>query len=96
MPGLSYGEQVRRQGDLMHKMMRRLNVDAAFASSVDGGLAWYQARTKCLFCSSAPQCSEWLAASEPPGSSRSFCPNADFFQDCHSEILRCRGRVPTD
>jgi hypothetical protein len=46
MPELSYSEQVRRQGDLMHKMMRRVNVDSAFASSVDGGLAWYQARTK--------------------------------------------------
>jgi hypothetical protein len=96
MAELSYGVRVRRQHELMDRMMGRLNVDSAFASRVDGGLAWYEARAKCIFCSSAPQCREWLAASTPSQGPHGFCPNTEFFRDCFSEILRYRGRVPTD
>jgi hypothetical protein len=96
MPELSYSQRVCRQDELMRRMMRRLNVDPAFACGVDGGLAWHRARTKCIFCSSVRECRDWLAAANARRGPREFCPNADFFQDCFSEVLRCRGLVATD
>jgi hypothetical protein len=96
MRELAYSDRIHRQQEQMRQMMGRLNVDPHVAVSVDGGLAWYEAQTKCIFCASTSPCRDWLAAREPRYGPRRFCPNALFFQDCHSEILRCRGIVPTD
>ena len=96
MAELAYSDRVRRQQKRMREMMGRLNVDPDVAAGVDGGLAWYEAQTKCIFCASPSSCADWLAASEPGRGLRRFCPNALFFQDCHAEIQRYRGIVPTD
>ncbi len=96
MDDLCYGQRALRQGELMDQMMERLRVNPAFAAGRDGGLAWYEARTKCIFCPNAQRCCDWLEDSEPLPGPAEFCPNTEFFQDCFSEILRYRAVVPTD
>jgi hypothetical protein len=96
MHDLCYSQRVLRQTGLMDQMMERLHVDPAFAAGVDGGLAWHEARTKCIFCSKVKRCHVWLEGSQPSPSPEAFCPNTQFFRDCSSEILRYRGVVPTD
>jgi hypothetical protein len=94
---LCYSQQLLRQGKLMRQMMERFGVDPAFAIGVDGGLAWHEARTKCIFCSNVGACRSWLADSQSllpsPGE---FCPNMPFFRGCFSENLRSGAIVPTD
>ncbi len=34
----------------MQRMMERMAVNAITAMRMDGGMAWYEARTKCIFC----------------------------------------------
>ena len=96
MPEFAYSDRIQRQQKQMRQMMGRLNVDARVAMGIDGGLAWYEAQTKCIFCACVSVCRDWLAATKPGHGPRSFCPNALFFQDCHSEIPRHRGIVSTD
>jgi hypothetical protein len=91
-----YSERVDRQAKLMDQMVERLHVNPTFAASVDGGLAWYEARTKCIFCSNDEQCRVWLERPEGLAGAVEFCPNSEFFQNCFSEILRYRAIVPTD
>jgi Family of unknown function (DUF6455) len=93
---LTYTDRVSRQQRQMRQMMGHLNVDPHVAVCVDGGLAWYKAQTKCIFCASTKSCADWLSASEPGYRLSGFCPNAAFLQDGLSEILRWRGIVPTD
>ncbi len=96
MHDLCYSERVLRQTGLMDQMMERLHVNPVFAAGVDGGLAWHEARTKCIFCSNAQQCRDWLEGSELLSGPGAFCLNMEFFKDCFSEILRYRAVVPTD
>jgi hypothetical protein len=96
MGDLCYSQRVHRQAELMDHMMERLGVSPSFAAGIDGGLAWYEARTKCIFCSNVQRCSDWLEGSEPLPGPAEFCPNTEFFRDCFSEILRYRAVVPTD
>ena len=96
MHDLCYSQRVLRQAGLMDHMMERLHVNPAFAAGVDGGLAWYEARTKCIFCPNAQRCHNWLKGAESLPGPVAFCPNTVFFKDCYSEILRYRAVVPTD
>jgi Family of unknown function (DUF6455) len=96
MHDLCYSRRVLRQTGLMDHMMERLRVNPVFAAGIDGGLAWHEARTKCIFCPNVERCHDWLEGSEPLPSPGAFCPNTEFFRDCYSEILRHRGVVPTD
>ena len=57
-------DRVFRQAELMDRMMERVGVNAAAAARVDKGMAWYEARTKCMACCSERQCRDWLARSE--------------------------------
>jgi hypothetical protein len=53
MAELAYSDRVHHQQQQMRQMMMgRLNVDPHVAAGVDGGLAWYEAQTKCIFCAS--------------------------------------------
>jgi Family of unknown function (DUF6455) len=96
MPNLPYGQLVRRQTELMNRMMVRLGVNPAVAATLDGSLAWHEACTKCLFCPHVPHCCSWLEGVEPQDGPTEFCPNMAFFQDCLSEILKHRPIVPTE
>jgi Family of unknown function (DUF6455) len=93
---LRYTERVDQQAKLMGQMVERLRVDPTFATSVDGGLAWCEARTKCIFCSDVDRCRAWLERPDGLTGPAEFCPNSEFFQSCFSEILRYRAIVPTD
>jgi hypothetical protein len=77
-------DRVFRQAELMDRMMERVGVNAAAAARVDKGMAWYEARTKCIACCSERQCHDWLARPEAQASSEApeFCHNAEFFRYC--------------
>ena len=82
MRDLGYTDFVARQVELMTQMIELLDVDRAVAAAVDGGLAWHEARTKCIFCSNARRCSAWLGGADLVGNPSEFCPNIAFFCDC--------------
>lgn len=69
-----------RHPDLMERVMQRMSVSPLAAASVDGGMAWYEVRTKCIFCRRESECAHWLEGPEGIGDPRQFCPNVDFFQ----------------
>jgi hypothetical protein len=71
-----------RHPGLMEQMMQRMNVDLSAASRVDGGMAWCEARTKCIFCRCKSECVYWLGGLEDAGDPRKFCPNVEFFRHC--------------
>jgi hypothetical protein len=96
MSEICFSQRVLRQADLMARMMERIGVDTAYAASKDGGLPWYEGRTKCIFCCNVQRCSKWLDGLEPFGNPAEFCTNTKFFRSCCSEILRHRGIVSTD
>jgi len=73
---------VLSQAKLMDEMMSRLGVDPAVAVRVDQGAAFYEARTRCIDCSSVESCRCWLASLEAPPQPPNFCPNEAFFEDC--------------
>jgi hypothetical protein len=88
MRDLTFSQLMRRQTELMDKMMARLGVNPAVAAAVDGSLAWHEARTRCLFCSNVLQCCTWLEGAAPQRGPTEFCPNMIFFRDCFSEIRK--------
>ena len=71
-----------RHPDLMERMMQRLSVSPLAAARVEGGMAWCEARTKCIFCRRENDCARWLEGPEGAGDPRQFCPNVEFFQQC--------------
>jgi len=71
-----------RHPDLMERMMQRMRVSRVAAARIDGGMAWYEARTKCIFCRRENECARWLEHPEEKSDSRQFCPNVAFFQQC--------------
>lgn len=71
-----------RQPELMQRMMDRLGVNQALATRVDGGMAWAEARTKCVFCRNEQGCRAWLEGSEGAPMPQGLCPNIGFFRWC--------------
>jgi len=68
--------------ELMGRMMERTGVGAAEAVSVDGGLAWLEACTKCIFCRDVGTCCDWFEGSDAGISPADFCRNSKFFGSC--------------
>ena len=77
-------ERVFRQAELMDRMMERVGVNPVAAARLDRGMAWYEARTKCIACHSERQCRAWIERSQADPSSEppEFCQNAEFFRSC--------------
>ncbi len=73
---------VLSQAELMDQMMARLGVDPAVAARLDRGAAFYEARIRCVDCSSVETCRCWLASSEASPMPPKFCPNVAFFEEC--------------
>jgi hypothetical protein len=74
-------QRVLRQADLMDDMMECIGVVPARAVRLDKGMAWYEARSRCIACPHDVLCRQWIAQSgplapEPPG----YCPNREFFR----------------
>jgi hypothetical protein len=65
--------------ELMRRMMERVGVAPVEAVRVDGGLAWLEARTKCIFCRHAGECRSWLEEAKTPSATAVFCANSKFF-----------------
>ncbi len=81
--------------ELMQRMMQRMAVNAVTAMRIDGGMAWSEARTKCIFCRHEEECRHWLDGSEVPGEPPDFCPIVEFFGWCaetdEHDALLCLG-----
>ncbi len=70
------------QPELMERMMERMVVNSNMATRIDGGMAWYEARTKCIFCRRERECRNWLEGLKPQREPTDFCPNVEFFRQC--------------
>ena len=66
----------------MTRMMEKTHANRAEAVRIDGGLAWLEACTKCIFCHHAEECRDWLENSETRVTPRDFCGNSEFFRSC--------------
>jgi hypothetical protein len=79
-------ERVFRRARLMDAVMRRAGIDPVAAARLDRGMAFYEARTRCIDCRHEAACHAWLAntaPSQPP----TFCANAGFFRFCQAVSL---------
>ena len=68
--------------EMMDRMMQRMGVNPTEAARVDGGLAYLEARTKCLFCRRIGTCCRWLESSDAQTTPIDFCQNSEFFRSC--------------
>ena len=80
--------------ELMDRMMERAGVNPAEAACVDGGLAWLEASTKCIFCRHVGKCGNWLEGSDTRTTPADFCPNADYSVPVQSTRLQLLGLDP--
>jgi hypothetical protein len=75
-------QRVLLQADLMNHMMECVGVAPARASRLDKGMAFYEARSRCIACAHDRLCRRWIeaqhgaTASEPPG----YCANREFLR----------------
>jgi hypothetical protein len=76
--------RILQHAELMDRMMERVGIDRAAAIRLENGMAWYDARTRCIACHSGQQCQYWLerAAVEPCVGPPDFCLNSAFFRRC--------------
>ena len=74
--------RVFAQVALMDGMMERVGADPVAAAREEAGMAWYEARTKCIGCCSGALCRAWLARARWPAQPPAFCHNADFLRRC--------------
>ena len=74
--------RVFRQAELMDRMIARVGAQPAVAVRREKGMAWYEARTRCIHCVHDRQCLNWLESSSSPCAEPNFCPNERFFQEC--------------
>jgi hypothetical protein len=75
-------DRIFRQAELMDRVMDRLGVDPFTAARLDRGMAWYEARSKCIACCCERQCRTWLESPDPPPAPPQSCPNGEFFRRC--------------
>ncbi len=75
-------DRVFQQAELMDRMMERVGVDPGVAARADQGMAWYEARTRCIACSHEPACRRWLERAEALPAPPEFCANTAFFRSC--------------
>ncbi|MBZ0208918.1 MAG: DUF6455 family protein [Hyphomicrobium sp.] len=68
--------------ELMARMMERAGVSPTEAARVDGGLAWLEARTKCIYCRHVGKCCNWPEGSDTRSTPADFCLNFEFFGSC--------------
>ncbi len=95
-------QRVLRQAEQMDGMLQRVGIDRVRAVRMDKGMAWYEARLRCIACIHDEQCRGWMAehlgqaSSAPPPA---FCPNAEFFRLCklsggsHEPTIQSMGRT---
>ena len=77
-----------RHPDLMERMMQRMSVSRVAAARIDGGMAWYEARTKCIFCRRENECARWLEHPEEKSDSPPILPQRRVFSAMCSGVQR--------
>ena len=87
MSDLCYGwpvyNRIFRQAELMDRMMEHVGANQSVAVRLENGMAWYEARTRCIDGAHERQCRNWLElGSNASRAKPDFCPNARFFQSC--------------
>lgn len=75
-------DRVFRQAELMDRVMAHVGVNPAVAARVDKGVAFYEARTKCISCCHERECRNWLQSGTREPRPAHFCPNAAFLRTC--------------
>ena len=75
-------KRVLDQADLMDRVMEAVGVVAAHAARLNRGMAWYEARCRCIACPDDRKCRAWLAGADARQTSRppAFCRNTEFFR----------------
>jgi Family of unknown function (DUF6455) len=74
--------RVFRQAARMDRMLDRVGVSPSVAVRLESGIAWYEARTRCIECVHEQCCRNWLESTSPSSAEPDFCPNAQFFEEC--------------
>jgi len=74
-------QRVLQQAKLMDSMMECIGVEPVRAARMDKGMAWYEARSRCIACVHDRRCAAWISGqitqtSAPP----EYCGNAEFFR----------------
>ena len=92
-------DRVLQQAELLDQMMEVAGVDPARAAGLDKGMAWYEARSRCIACIHDRRCRSWVAEQDArPTVPPDYCPNVGFFriakglpsqqaEDCHEPAL---------
>jgi hypothetical protein len=75
-------DRVVGRARLMEAMLEHVGARAGDAVRVRQGMAWYEARTRCLACADARRCRDWLDATPAPAPPPAFCPNAPLLRRC--------------
>jgi hypothetical protein len=88
-------DRVLDQAELMDRVIEAAGVNPARALRIDRGMAWYEARSRCIACHNDRRCRARLAATDADQvrDIPTFCPNRAFFElakqpakpleDCH-------------
>lgn len=81
--------RVLQQADLMDQMMLCLGVVPARAARMDKGMAFYEARSRCIACLDDRRCRDWIARRQGmrAPSAPEFCDNAEFFRRAKQETF---------
>jgi hypothetical protein len=81
--------RIFRQAELMDRMMDRVGVTATVAMQSNNGMAWYEARTKCIDCVDHKACQRWLDNPDAHAVPPEFCANARFFSAVPQPTTSC-------
>jgi hypothetical protein len=81
-------QRVLQQAETMDQMMQCIGVEPVLAARIDSGMAWYEARSRCIACIHDRHCRGWIAAHQgtPQPEPPMFCQNAEFFRLAKSPI----------
>jgi hypothetical protein len=80
-------KRVLRKAEQIDRMLQCVGVDPARAVRLDKGMAWYEARLRCIACIHDDQCRGWIAErlGQTPSAPPAFCPNAELFASLAEE-----------
>lgn len=93
LPSWPMYHRVWRRAELLDRMIDVLALDPLKAVSLDGGQAYFDARTRCLACFRAPECREMIELEPRRAGPPAFCLNEAYFSRCppRADIVFERG-----
>jgi hypothetical protein len=85
-------KRVLHQADLMDRVREAIGVSPTRAARIDRGMAWYEARSRCIDCLDDRKCRAWVVGLDGKAARLpAFCRNAEFFrlakQSAHDQLL---------